>query len=488
MIDIFSALRAFTSDWFTTRNYVSLLAGVPALLGVACVGLIIGMSAPKSVQLKRYDQYQRAGVGAMQVDDHARAKLWFERALQIRPDEPRVQLALAEATHHDGEPEVAIKILQDVIANADRGTAAKAALLAVEIRMEALPNAENDEQRRAMLHSSEAFARIALEKAPESRDAAGALAQILTQTGRVDVAIETLEPIATQHRDFYVTLAHLAAANRDPGSAKRYAENAVQFLKPQIAIHPNNFNVRSALANMLQQTGDFNEATRLLNDGMRLANDEQKELLSEVYVGIALREFDRLSDETYSLQILQKQLALLDQMLKFRPDNLKVMARLARMVGAYEFLDEKYEAHLKQSLTETPYPETIHLILGTYYAKAEQFDEALFHLDAAHRSDLKSATLMNNLAWVIIATQPQEADRALTLVEAAIKLRPTDPDLISTRAEIFFKQERWDEARNDFESILGRVENQKQVHERLAVIYDKLGKSDIAELHRSKSQ
>ncbi|WP_417747343.1 tetratricopeptide repeat protein [Rosistilla oblonga] len=488
MIDIFSAIRIFTSDWFTTRHYTSLLAGLPALLGVACVGLIVGTSAPKSVQLKRFDQYQRAGVGAMQVDDHARAKLWFERALQIRPDEPRVQLALAEATRQDGEPEVAIKILQDVIANADRGTAVEAALLAVEIRINALPDAENDEQRRAMLHSSEAFARIAFEKAPESRDAAGALAQILAQTGRVDGAIETLEPVATQHRDFYVTLAHLAAANQDQSSAKRYAENAVQFLKSQIAIDPENFNVRSALANMLQQAGEFTEATRLLNEGMRLANDDQKELLTEVYVRISLREFDRLSDETYSLQILRKQLALLDQMLKFRGNNLQVMARLARIVGAYEFLDDKYEVHLKQALTETPHPETIHLVLGTYYAKAEQFDEALFHLEAAYRSDLKSATLMNNLAWVIAAIQPQDVDRALTLVDAAIKMRPGDPDLISTHAEILFKLQRWDESRSDFESIIGRIENPKRVHERLAVIYDKLGKSDIAELHRSKSQ
>ncbi|MEZ6089632.1 MAG: hypothetical protein R3C05_16695 [Pirellulaceae bacterium] len=89
---------------------------------------------------------------------------------------------------------------------------------------------------------------------------------------------------------------------------------------------------------------------------------------------------------------------------------------------------------MKQALTTSDAAATIHLVLK-YYAKSNRRGSIVSSRTGHEGHQL--ATLMNNLAWVLSSTRPDELDRALSLVDSALAMRPEDSDFLSSGGSCF---------------------------------------------------
>jgi Flp pilus assembly protein TadD len=118
----------------------------------------------------------------------------------------------------------------------------------------------------------------------------------------------------------------------------------------------------------------------------------------------------------------------------------------------------------------------------------DDFPEALVHLERAHALQPNDPDTLNNLAWALAYQEEPDLERALTLCDQALKLRPRDHRIRETRGQILAKLGRHEDAIVDLESALGRRERDREIHETLAKLYDALGDSELAETHRRLSR
>jgi Flp pilus assembly protein TadD len=75
----------------------------------------------------------------------------------------------------------------------------------------------------------------------------------------------------------------------------------------------------------------------------------------------------------------------------------------------------------------------------------------------------------------------------LELAEKAVRQRPEDPRIRDTYGTILFKLERYRESASELNLALQGAQNPKQIHDKLAAAYDKLGMVQQARIHREKS-
>jgi tetratricopeptide (TPR) repeat protein len=128
-------------------------------------------------------------------------------------------------------------------------------------------------------------------------------------------------------------------------------------------------------------------------------------------------------------------------------------------------------------------PARIYLQLGTFAQQAQALEQAVRYLERAHASEPNDPVIKNNLAAALIAWDPGQAERALTLVNEALQRLPDHPNLLTTRAEIAIAQLQWDEAARDLNAALPHRRDSGLVHNLLSKTYAALGEADLAREH-----
>lgn len=106
---------------------------------------------------------------------------------------------------------------------------------------------------------------------------------------------------------------------------------------------------------------------------------------------------------------------------------------------------------------------------------------------AAER-DAEHSKTWNNWAYVIDNGFPDRRSEGLRYAETATEIEPDNADYRETRGTLLLHLERWQEATEQLEIALNGLAKPGPIHRSLAVAYEKLGNSRLADLHRRESE
>ncbi len=150
--------------------------------------------------------------------------------------------------------------------------------------------------------------------------------------------------------------------------------------------------------------------------------------------------------------------------------------------------DESNYEQRKEKLNElvSKYPDfaSAHDALGAVYYQEKEYDKALTHIETAVRLDPSNATLQKNLGDFYYTILSQN-ENALVCYENALKLDPTDNELKYVTANILVSMHRFEDAKSLYQNILAAEPWRTDIEELIDKIKthnqaDTLESSDLA--------
>jgi tetratricopeptide (TPR) repeat protein len=284
---------------------------------------------------------------------------------------------------------------------------------------------------------------------------------------------------------------------KDPSSAKQAVDQGFTALR----LDANAAAVRYTLAVTLAGTGKRDEAIAELRHALALQpnfDDARRELgnalAAQGRIDEALVEFDRAiaarpqfwghysakGRSLYTAARYEEAAAAFRRASEVQPDNSTTFQLLGTV---HQQLGQKEEAlrNYEKAIAIRPTPETYSNI-GTLHYQQREFDKAA----AAYRQAIairpNSAATHRNLGDALRRLGDTEAAResyrrAVTLIEADLKINPFDPLTIAASAVYLEKAGRDAEARARIGQALAAAPRQNQVLHRAAMVHALAGRT-----------
>jgi len=380
---------------------------------LAAVALFAFMQTPGVAAAKAdYETVVREGLLALKAGRLAEARNRLESAAEMRPDEPRLWVALAQTYVKAGEGELA------------KEAAAKAEALAPDhpavLHGLAVYYAESGE----WLAAAKREARFARSQ-PDDLAAALRAAQLYLRAERPAEAAALAEWALDQDNDarLYVVLAQARAAGGEP-------EAAVEPLREAVRLQPYEERYHFELARLLLRLQRFEAALEALDQGQEIfARSPRLELLRGIAY-YAQRKFSKAVDSflrsaklgpgmeqphVFLGQILNHAQHRLDEATarfaafnKTHPENhlgyyLHAIALLAGMGPSPDpEISARAERLLRRSLELAPEHAPSHYELGGLLARKREYKKAAEHLEQAAELDPADSRIHYHLARVYL--------------------------------------------------------------------------------------
>jgi len=462
-------------QWWSSRNFWLLLAGLPAVLAIVFSGyLILAIALQDPRQL--VEKYRKAAKNCMDTGKFDAAKVYLERVLEFQRGDREALFDLAKAAAStDDSPRAASAML--VLAPTDHAVYGPAHLWQATRLLSHKPLTIK-ELRVAELHLG-----YALQMNENNPVAHRLLAEIYFQQGLWTQAIPHLK-ISLQHdRDCLLKLAVAYQRLGDKDKARRFGEEARDDFIKRSASRPQDTQLKVSLAEVYVFLERFADAIQSLRDSLVL--DEKPELhqaLARVYIAWS----DSLTGD--SQEIRQQKFSLLAAGIQENPDELMLFDRVMRLVESNPNDEDAVQSFLNANLLEGRAIGLSHLLLGSLELKREKHDEAMLHLERAYEVMPDAGIVANNLAWLLIHATPSQAERALPIIESCIRRVPQADRFRDTRGHALLKLKRYREAVNDLEGTLQMFRNTPRNHLALAEAYEQLGLKELATQHLSRAQ
>jgi tetratricopeptide (TPR) repeat protein len=292
-----------------------------------------------------------------------------------------------------------------------------------------------------------------------------------------------MEGAAEVNPEYLLNIANIYESNGNTSGKDRTLEKAKTIYEKILDKDPLNHSVRILLSAVLVKQNREEQAEQNLKVGVQLQPDQKiMNALSDFY----LMRHDR---SVYGGKPFEDQLEFLQTALTFDPNHLPVYERLitqSRIHMETEGFD-KIQNMLEESIVNGKSTALSHFALGNLMYLKGDFKDSQFHMERAYELDAKFLVIANNLAWLLAHNENPELDRAYELIKGVVERRPDDARFRDTLASVLMKLGKTDEALTEFERALPGVQDKKSIHEKLAELYDQVGKKNLAELHRKKA-
>ena len=460
-------------DWLFTRSPVLLAQGLPALLLAAAFLWAWSSGGPTRDLVSRYDV---AVERALLADDVASAKVYVRKLVLLDEPGQRTRYALARLAEREDDLGRAQRLMADLAPYPGSGFPAAHFWLAQRLRNP--PPADEAGSRELIHHLEQSLA------SPDNRQQAYEwLAELYLARGDSQQAAKCLEEIAPQKPELYLRLAEVLLERNDEIGMQRAAKQAFNHFQRRVGADPKDVAARIASARACILEGKFDDAERLLQDGLAIADEASlRQTLAELY----LKQAERA--DTAAPAALGRRLELLSKALRTAPDHPGVVDRLAAFVRDSGPPAEATRVQLRDLLAAGQQPATVHLLVGATAAAEGRWDEARIHLEQAYQLNSRLPALLSQLAWALTQAETPDLERALRLADEAVKLAPGQPAVLATRGRILARLQRWQEALTDLEAALAGSGDKRELHAALAEVYTALGDGEMAERHREKGE
>ncbi|MFM7057597.1 MAG: hypothetical protein ACKO2P_11820 [Planctomycetota bacterium] len=339
----------------------------------------------------------------------------------------------------------------------------------------------------------------AFRRLPERFDVRLSLCRMLELNKQPEASLELLRPLIEQHPELNSKAVELLVKAGRQQEARQTAETSLEKFRTQ----PQDPSVRRTAAECMLVLQDFSGVRQLLQpDEETPPNAPEEQLL----YGIAcLQEFDALSGRPRKAgPAADYWIPDLNSLPEDRPEQLLNLLRRAGAIDPIRL--DAADRLARLALLDHPVSETAEQLILQFRARETQSAEILNQLGAhailheryeKARDWLEQGSLiaagsnpaiLNNLAIAILRGKLDNPQRALLLVNQALKLLPNNPELLSTRGEIHVALKLWQNAREDLELSLSARGGRPKVHRLLEKTFRGLLDDTNADAHRALAE
>lgn len=503
---LLAELYSGEEEWQLAEQHLTAAAEVSDEWLVPLIELqrMLGKQQVASGRLQEYEQKLMAGIARDSTDVSLKLRLAQVLALQNRTAEAaqlienqRTVADSAELRNYHSELLLAYarQLLDVTVINRDRCLSLVMQSLQLNPdSIAALQLAVDLEEMGAICPTAQSATLYAhwKTKATEATDqSTQTLGQILAAAldGRYSEAADRLQPLVSQQPQSYPRLVFwLMQAGRNSDAAALAADIASKAREKEATELD-----RLIAAECLSNAGNYGAARRLLaNDGEL----PQGLLQTRVYGLACIYEFDTAvnrparnraapsawlpvmpgGNESARLLVLLRTAAMLPAV---KAEAIDRLARISLLDAGVATRSEDLLLELRSTGTDA---ENILLIMGTVAMLNERYGKAIDWLQQANTIAMnRNPIVLNNLALSVARSESGAGQNALNLINQALELLPENPELLSTRGEIFVILQRWADARRDLEESLRIRGSRPKVHRLLQQVWIGLNDPQQAE-------
>lgn len=470
--------RWFFAAW-QDRRLKHLVLGLPALALVLLLGWQVHLLRQQSLSLP-FVYWEEAKL-ALEKKDYPQAQMLLERVLQEnRTHIADARFGLALVFDASGDEERAERIFRSLAPDNARGHRESHQRIAMILAESISPESPSDKVQLLKWHLEQA----SNQDSPEMSLAWGRYALAIQD---LLGAKRYLERAATNFPELWMTIGEVNAQLGNTDSARESFEKASTFLVEKLrqSAGAEIRRARTDYAHVLVRLGRLDEARDILEEALREDPEgDWKRLLANLYV--SYHDLLGLQGGVSIGELLQPIAKSLEYDANFPP----ALNRLMGYVDARTEGNVELRRVLERVVAEGKEPALANLALGNLCWIEGDVDGAVFHFERSIAINSNLAVVMNNLAW-LISHDPEKPDyeRAIGLIDSALKQSPEDPNFLDTKGSILLLSGQPLKALESLEMALKFKDqmpsdaDRADLHGRLAEAYGRLQKPQIAEEH-----
>jgi tetratricopeptide (TPR) repeat protein len=403
-------------------------------------------------------EYQ-LGVTYDQLKDPKDAVAAFRQALNLEPDNPDVEKALAQDLMATNQNEDALKAWQDVAASDPTNADAWAQI--------------------AQLQQTDGQFAPALTAIRKARDLDSANLEYAFQEATLDDALGHLDDAAKVYSQLATAIQHQSGVYSDSEKGNyalvldRLAQVYREQSQPDLAIA--TYEKKAALG------GDFEEA----------AYDQEVETYRESHqydkaVATAQEAVQKQPQSLDAKLTLARQLAdtghadqgisMAKNLLASNPKTLEAYYQLAQIYS--DLRKWKEAADVLNAADKQATKKDDQMMVAFERAmmedRARRYEAAEADFQKVLAMDPDNALTLNNYGFML-ADRGVNLDQALTMIQKAVKLEPTNYAYLDSLGWAYYRLGQYGKAQDDLERAISRDGQDPTVHEHLGDLYEKTG-------------
>lgn len=468
-------LRLFTD--FSDERRRDFMYGLPALIFACFIAFVVILASAQSDAIDA--RYRQKGQEALAATDFAAAKTYFGRILsngKENPDKGDV-FNWAMSLMQTGETKRGFAILEGLAPFNESGFAKAHRIQALSLAQEVFASKDRAKLEELRWHLK------------ESRDETVAInhawAVYYMAIEQPAKALPYLEKDADKNPETLLEIARLHRVLGNDSAAERTLKRAEVTYRKILEDDPLDATMRVSLANVIVANGDIDEAEQVMIQGLNIADSKyMKSALASFYVV----RHDRALENNEGFE---KQFEYIRRAVTVDVNHIPAYQRLISLYQKAADPDELKT--IKEAMLETISSDRPTSLAHFAYSNVLWLEgskkDAEWHLEQAYQLDNNLVVVLNNLAWVLAHNEKDpDYERALVLSKKVVEAVPNDARFRDTYATVLMKMERYDEALIEFQKTILTIDDKKTIHGKLAFIFDKLGKPDLARHHRENAE
>jgi tetratricopeptide (TPR) repeat protein len=472
-----AAVGGFLYSWLATRPYRSMAWGVPAILlfmpvaGAVLWGTTLGKESVT-------EHYRAAAQDAREAEDYDKLRFLEDKLVQLGADTKRTDYQAAIRLEEGGRVEEAFERMQRLAPEASVGFGPAHQWIFLKLLGGELKLLNDERLRLAGVHLAHLEKLGA--KGPEMDFFRGVF---YAQSDRLEEAADELAPLITSnlgaalHRlEVDLKLERLDEARRD---ARAIRDHLQEVRRRQTPLTVEQYR---AWAQAEQLLGDANELIAVARAW--LADFPDDAMARRLVATIDAQQFDEMLKSTHpDADLLAERLLELSRL----ADNPGALEPQLIAMFAGRKTSPAVAAMFDKLIASSETPTPLIAAMGTAAAMSKEIELARTLLARVVEADPKHAAAWNNFAWALTQEPNKDLNKALDAVNRALELSPQEFRFRETRGQIMVGLGRWQEAVDDLEFALNGMPDMPAIHVSLAAAYEKLGQTELAEIHRQQA-
>jgi tetratricopeptide (TPR) repeat protein len=398
----------------------------------------------------------------------------YRRSLDLEPDNPDAELAMANSLLADDQLDAALTVFQGLVA-ADP-TNAQAEIRIAEIQ-------------RRQGHFDDALATIQkaktqIQDSPPSPELSVNEALIYDAMGKYDQAITILTGLVND------------STHPEGKYSDAEKQNRAYFLNRLGAIYREQDRTSDAVAaykQIIDLGGDYVEAGYQGEiDAYRDAH-QWKDLTATAVEAAKVLPKDHAIQMVYAQQLadtgqVDAGQALAKAQLTGTADDLDVRQRLAEFYIRLKRFKEAGDELDKADALATKPEDKLYMdyLRGEFYERQKMYDQAEVQFRKALAIDPQNPAVLNYLGYML-ADQGEKLPEALKMIQQAVELEPQNYAYLDSLGWVYFKTGQYALAEDNLRKAIERMNTDPALHDHLGEVYEKTGKLKMAVLQWERS-
>jgi tetratricopeptide (TPR) repeat protein len=482
-------------SWARARSWSNLLQALPAMSAAVLVVVLFGLKSGLPAQ-ELESRYREESNDAVAKREWGRVILCQDRLVQLGEGDPKSLYNYALALDKLGRSDRAMQVMKQIAPDNQQGYAEANLWIAQRYFLSSEPG-----HRQIVIENCEQALQRVGELSDHGNQARQVLAELYLRMGaekeakEPDEARKYFQKSADQFKTIVETWSHMhlryAQVLRELKLKQQSgdeANQAIKYFEARIKANSKDASARLGWADSLSFLGKYEQAIDVLVKApTKTLEDIYKHALAQTYL-----EWQQ-SIAKESPKEVAKQINLLGRGLHYEPTNPFLLDRLLWFLSRDGEDFNLVAAEVAKFNAENGGTATSKFVAGMVAYRKGNTKEAEILFEQALKREPDFPILLNNFAWMLVEKKDatvKDVDRALELVNLALKSHPGEPSFLDTRGTVYMRQQKWKEALEDLEYINFKTpefRGARNRHARLSAIYKELGLLDQSKAHYQKA-